>query len=340
MKSFGLQSVRPICRIVGMFAVTCALMGAANTANANPSYVGMNIPWLVGGSTGMNYGHDFKSGSYDATFAHRVLDDLKNHQQNMCRVWLFEGMQGLNVTGSYINSVDGTFLNNVDNFVAYANGDGIDVEVVCFNYLDIAGNPSMITNSTNQTSMVNACKAVASKLGGNHRNYQMDLCNEGNLAITNGITWSNFHNFIYNACQACHSVSGAWMTMSDQNATDFSSGNFYNTVGGVGCDFYEFHQYAYSASLLSSVPDGKKIELGEYGPPANGSGQNLDSGNYTNWTSVINSFQNAVAANANYYSLMAWCYFPDGELYQLTDGNFTWNTPGWTVQWWGQHYGY
>jgi hypothetical protein len=340
MKRFGFVCTHSFFSRIAAVLAAAALLVAAEPAKANPSYSGINIPWLVGGSTGMNYGHDFKSGSYDATFAHNVLNDLHNHQQNIVRVWLFEGLQGLNMSGSSINSVDSTFLNNVDDFVSWANGDGIDVEVVCFNYLDIANNPSMITNSTNQTSMVNACKAVASKLGGNHRNYQMDLCNEGNLAITNGITWTNFHNFIYNACSACHSVSGAWVTMSDQNANDFSSGNFYNTVGGVGCDYYEFHQYAESASLLSSVPDGKKLELGEYGPPSNSSGQNVDGSNLTDWSNVINSFQNAVAANGNYYSLMAWCYFPDGQSYQLTDGNFTWNNAGWSVQWWGQHYGF
>jgi hypothetical protein len=339
-------SSRKTVGFLSTFAVLGAMAALATPGNAAP-YVGVDLPWLVGGSTGMNYGHDFKAGSYDATFAHKVIDDIKAHHIKQIRFFVFDGFQGLNfASGSdYISSVDGTFLNNVDDFVGYMNGQGINAYVTCFSFYDLnyGGHPSILTNSQNSAQMTAAVKAVAQKLAGNNRSFQIDMMNESNLTVGhNGVTWQNLHNFCYNTCAAIKSVTGAWKTMSVQDPNALSSSNFYNTVGGVGCDFYDCHEYNYYGTIVNSwnVPGSPNMELGEYGPPGDSSGHNVDVNNYSNWSDVINNFQNNVAGDSKYFALCAWCYFPDGADYQLTDGNFNWNSPGWTVEWWGQNYGF
>ena len=286
------------------------------------SYVGVDFPWI-------SYGNGFGS-SYNATTADGYLNEIRyTYHCNFVRIWCCEGLDGLIMSGDNCTGFSSTNSSHIADFVGRANGKGMKVDCVFINYMDVQSHPNMIANQTYANNLVwngfiNLVRALSGK------DCWFDLVNEGNLS-TSAVSWTSLRWFCNTAVNAEHNQGFTqWITMSDQNATDYTN-YLSTTVGGLGFNFYDYHSYNDKGTLAvsKSTVGGQPIMLSEYGP-ANPWKTRTDAANQT----TINNFINN-ASNQGYIGAAAWCYIPDGSNWEMRGTNAMWN-----VEYWGALFGY
>ena len=321
---------------------------------------GTNLPWVVN-NYGSNYGHDigpnnltgygfaYRGGDMDAYF-----QDLKNMHTNVVRIWLFEDLEGLNFDGNgYISGINATFLNNLNDLLNRANNKGLAVELVLFNHtignnfgrrpaVGGGGNiKNFFTDYNAQNALINnVIKPLARAENNKASVFGYDLMNEANYAVSpfSGLSasanWSQMHSWVYNLSQAIHGVNGSiQITTSTDDANSFSSSNHYNRFGGVGLDYYEYHNYSDSPNLFALGNTGpypsidKPIVLGEYGARTTND-VNLQK-------NVTDSFINQ-ASYLGWAGSLAWSYNANGnDNYSVVYGVNNFKPAAWTIQWYG-----
>ena len=345
---------------LALLASTALFTATAGTAEAQAKSLivrgsyqhinGVNLPWMKNNTS--NYGHDIGPNHYTGygynyvgSDVDKYYADIKNMHANVVRVWLFEALQGLTFgSNGHITGIDGTFLNNLKDMVQRANNHGLALELTISTNSDIAQNGyphdgggkvvNWVTDSGAQTDFLNnVVKPLAQTFNGNYGVYGFDIMNECNYAVTsNYCSWPQLHSYIYNAAQTIHNVNGSTqVTCSTDDVNSFSSGNFYNRVGGVGLNYYDYHSYSDSPSLFSLGSGGpypqidRPIVLAEYGPRTTGNvnTQNTVTGNFINQASYL-----------GWAGALAWDYDPTGQdNLSLIYGIGNWHSCCWTLQW-------
>ena len=296
----------------------CLALGLAflctenRSVQANPSAFGINLPWV---NYGADFGADPKYPGYGPTYngsqMQGYLNDMKSKHMNIVRVWLFEDQSGLSFSGNHCNGVSQQALNNITDFVNRANADHIAVYCMLF-----ANNiPSGYITSDGGVSLVsNVVVPLARALNGKWVLY--DIMNECDYAAP-AVGWTNLRNFFGRATTAIHSVTSYdWVTASDDHSDDFNT-NFYNTLGSLGFNFYDYHQYSDASTALRVTPaavHNAPLYLGEYGP-TDGWNHHSDSDNQN----LINHFAYE-ASSKGYSGMLAWSYTGDSN-YQLQNNN-------------------
>lgn len=312
-----------VCLMLGL----ALLAGGGQSARAgNPSAFGIDLPWV---NYGADFGADPKYPGYGPTYngnqMQGYLNDMKSKHMNIVRIWLFEDMSGLSVSGNYCNGVSQQALNNIVDFVNRANGDGITAYCMLFNN----DTPGSILNNSNGDSLVNnVITPLAKALNG--KNVRYDLMNECDYEVQNqGVSWSTLRNFFWNANVAIHKVnSSVWVTASDDNANDFNN-NFYGTVGGLNFNFYDYHQYSNQGTPLRVTPaavHNAPLYLGEFGPNPGWDHQS-DSTNQQ----LVDYFVSEVTSKG-YTGMLAWSYTGDSN-YEIQNKNVIWNLEFYGSQW-------
>lgn len=296
----------------------CLLLGLTllctgnRPASANPTAFGINLPWV---NYGADFGADPKYPGYGPTYnsgqMQSYLDNMKSKHMNIVRVWLFEDQSGLSFNGNSCIGVSQQALNNIADFVNRANGDGIAVYVMLFNNTIP---PAYITSDGGVSLVNNVVTPLARTLNGKRVLY--DIMNECDYAAP-AIGWTTLRNFLGKAATAIHTVTSYdWVTASDDHSDDFNS-SFYNTLGSLGFNFYDYHQYSDVNTALRVTPaavHNAPLYLGEYGP--------TDGWNHHNDTdnqNLINHFA-AEASSKGYSGMLAWSYTGDSN-YQLLNNN-------------------
>lgn len=310
--------------VTGFACVVLALSTAPSAHAGSLKYFGMNLAWAPYGST-------FTSG-YNSGQMGTWLNELQQDHLNFIRVFVCEAEEGLYFDSNWnCTGISSQLISNVKNFLSQANSKGFDVELVFINYMDVQNHPDFI--GANQWSLINNALVPLGKAVQPY-SCQIDLVNEGNQAwgswsqATGTVNWTTLRTFCQNATGALHQNGvNRWVTMSGQNATDFTQ-NFSTTFQGVGLDFYEFHDYNGDGSVpvASSMVD-RPIELNEIG---NGGGwlQNAYSTNKT----VLGNFVNN-AQNEGYLGVAVWCYINDSN-YALRGNQLMGD-----ISWWGSYLG-
>ena len=300
------------------------LCAASRPAQATPNAFGINLAWV---NYGADFGADPKYPGYGPTYSgakmQGYLDDMKSKHMNIVRVWLFEDQSGLSFSGNYCTGVSPQALNNIKDFVNRANADGIAAYLMLFANDIPAG---YITGDNGDSLVNNVVVPLAHALNGKRVLY--DLMNECDYGAP-GISWGKLRNFFYNATNAIHGITSYdWVTASDDHSDDFNS-NFYGTVGGLGFNFYDYHQYSNAGTPLRVTPaavHNAPLYLGEYGPTGGWDHQS-DSANQ----SLIDYFTSE-ANSKGYTGMLAWSYTGDSN-YQLQGNNALWVLNYYGSQW-------
>ena len=337
-KRFGQSLVRSMkLTLLVAVAVLSLLSGTAKSVSAGtPTWFGINMAW---NSYGSDFGKDFYYGSgptYNGGTMENYLADIQSKHMNVVRIWTMEDFSGLsfqnNNPDNPCTGVSSAFVNNLTDFCRRANNHGILVYVTFLTFSDVQKHPRVVT--TNRWAFVqNALVPVARALA--PYNVCYDLMNECNYS---GLSWNDLRNYGNDARTALHGISSHWVTMSTDDASAFG-GNFWNTVGGLGFDFYDCHRYSNSGAPLlvtpSQVLDGKPLFVGEYGPsqPSSSNAPYRWSGN----SYVVDNFCQD-AASKNYSGMLAWSYLPDNAT--ARDNFVLQNTSElWTLNYYGSQWG-
>jgi hypothetical protein len=333
------SSIRKVRFALVLSVVAAFCTAAASTVHAQAKQLlvrgsyehinGVNLPWMrnsasnyghdIGPNHYTNYGYDYVSSDVSNYYA-----DIKNMHANIVRVWLFENLQGLTFgSNGHITGIDSTFLNNLKDMVQQANNHSLALELTINTNSDIAQNGypaggggkvvNWVTDSGAQTDYLNnVVKPLARTFNNNAGVYGYDIMNECNYAVSsNYCTWPQLHSYIYNAAQAIHSVSSSiQVTCSTDDTNSFVTGNFYNRVGGVGLNFYDYHNYSDNPNLFSLGSNGpypqidRPVVLAEYGPRTTGNAtiQNSAAGNFINQASYL-----------GWAGASIWDYDPTGQ---------------------------
>ena len=315
------QSVLTSMKVLALLGLMFGLMGSALPARAGLAYFGGNLAWS-------QYGRTFTT-AYNSGTMGTYLTEFKNDHLNYVRVWVCEGLDGLTFDGNgNCTGISSQLLSNVQNFAGQANGKGICVEFVFLNYMDIQSYPNMLTNSSNMSNLISKALVPLGKAIQGY-NARIDLINEGNVA-TNKVSWGNLRSFISTSLTALHNNGvNRWVTMSDQYSADYTS-YFTSTVGGLGLNFYEYHDYNGDGSVpVSNANVGyAPLDMNEFGP---GNGWNNNS--YTSNKNVLGQFLNN-AQNKGYEAAAFWCYINDGN-FQLRGTTLMGD-----MSWWGATFGH
>ncbi|MEB3178224.1 MAG: hypothetical protein VKL59_04175 [Nostocaceae cyanobacterium] len=277
---------------------------------------GTNMPWLDGrysSDIGFNPLHPEWGNGYNSANVDKYLQDLKNMNLNVVRVWLFEDLEGLTFdSNGYVSGVDPRFLTNLDDMVARANKYKLSLYLTFFNFnlKDQFGktlpNGATIKNFVNdptarQRVINNAIATIASRYTNNLGIFGYDLINESNFGADNGsYTWDNMRNFGKEATSKIYSVApNAQVTMSTIWNAAFDAPYHAYAYGGLGFSFYDYHDYSYNPNLRnrSNTVVDKPLLLGEYGPgntSFDDNTQNQNANTYLNqarergWTGTLN----------------------------------------------------
>ena len=298
------------------------LMGTSKQAQANPPYwFGVDLPWIAYGA---DFGGDFYypgyGPNYDASTMESYLTDIQSKHMNIIRVWTMEDFCGLTFQDNNADEpclgISQVFINNLVDFCRRANNHGINVYVTLLAPGDVQKHPNIATVYRSQF-INNALVPVANAL----KPYLVcyDLMNECNYS---GLSWPDLRNFGNDAQVALHNISTNWVTMSTDQPSAFGD-NFYNTLGGLGFDFYDCHVYSTAASPIMVTPamaGNAPLFIGEYGPNA---GNGWSSYSADQDEAVVDNFCNAANDN-NYFGMLAWSYAP-GNGFSLQDTSTLWN---------------
>lgn len=346
-----------IQRIVAALIVSLLFVSPATAQTAQlkvrgqTRYVhGINQAWFFGrysNDLGLNPLHPEWGSGYNSTQANAYLADIARMRCNVVRVWLFEGCEGLSFDASgYVSGVQSNFLTNLIDLVNKANANGLALELVFLNHTlkdefgQILPGGATIKNFINdatarQRFIDNAIAPIASQFNGNLGVFGYDLINESNIGSDNGsYTWANMRTFASQAATKIHTLApGTQVTMSTQWYAFGDQANHPFWYGGLGLDFYEYHEYSNSPNLPTKQAWlDKPLLLGEYGPSspntATEAQQNTSTGTYIQQ-----------AKDRSWAGSLAWEYWHsagNGENITLTEGgNQNWESSGWTIKGWG-----
>ncbi len=316
--TFSHAGISPAIRKALTGFLACLGLGLAllctgsKPAQATPTAFGINLAWQdYGGDFGADPKYPGFGPTYDGTKMQGYLNDIRSRHMNIVRVWLFEDQSGLSFSGNYCTGVSAAALSNIKDFVTRANNNGITAYVMLFNNNIPAG---YITGDNGTSLVNNVIVPLAKALNGKRVVY--DLMNECDYGAPS-IGWGKLRNFFYNAANAIHGITSYdWVTASDDHSDDFNS-NFYGTVGGLGFNFYDYHQYSNVNTPLRVTPaavHNAPLYLGEFGP----------TGGWNNYSDAddqktVDYF--AAEANSKGYSgMLAWSYIGDSN-YMLQNKN-------------------
>ena len=295
--------------------------GMAQPVQASPPYwYGVNLPWMAYGA---DFGEDFYypgyGPNYNASTVEGYFADIQSKHMNIVRVWTMEDFSGLSFQGNNADNpctgVSQVFINNLVDFCRRANNHGINVYVTFLAPGDVQKHPNIATIYRSQF-INNVLVPVAQAL----KPYLVcyDLMNECNYS---GLGWPDLRNYGNDARVALHNISTNWVTMSTDQPSAF--GNFYNTLGGLGFDFYDCHVYSTAAAPITVTPamvGNAPLFMGEYGPNAGNGWANYTAAQDE---SFVDNFCNAANTN-NYFGMLAWSYVP-GSSFSLQNTNTLWN---------------
>jgi hypothetical protein len=323
---------------------------------------GVNMPWMTNNG-GSNFGHDIGPNnftgypySYRGADVDKYFQEIKNMRANVVRIWLFENLEGLNFDSSgYISGINSTFLTNLNDLLNRANNKGLAVELALFDFRignDFGKYPNkgggavknFFKDYNAQNALINnVIKPLARAQNGKLSVFGYDLMNESNYAVEPGAnqnlaasaTWQEMHDWIYNLTGAIHSVNrNIQVTCSTDVASNFASNVHWNRYGGVGLDFYSYHNYSDNPNIFTVGSNGlypsidKPIILDEYGPTT--------LGDITLQQSVTNSYLYQASVKG-WAGVSAWSYGTyDGWsiVYDLNgSGSNNFKPAAWTLQW-------
>lgn len=333
----------------------------------NPSY---------GQSFGSDYGHDLGYNAfsgvacrYSSSDVATYFADMRKMHCNVVRVWLFEGLEGLTFDASgLVSGVDVGFQNNLKDLLNVAASKGIAVELTLLNHdlnAQFGGRATngatvrnFVTDATAQQAFLNNavntlyynCVTTVNSSGQRQLRpefFGFDVLNEANYAVNpyNGrapvCTWSQLHSFLYNVAGRIHQLQPSIQVgCGTDNADDFSSANHWNRLGGIGLDYYGYHNYSDAPNIFwrsdSSKAIDKPLLLEEY----NGRTQN----NETTQTAAVDAYLNQAAARG-YAGALAWNYnnyfdnVASNNALSINNGPDSWKGAAWKVSWWGANFG-
>jgi hypothetical protein len=255
------------------------------------------------------YGYTFASGHYSSSTMGKYLVEMHNYNLNWVRVWACEGLDGLSFdSNGNCTGINGTNLSNIVDFVSQANKLGIKVELVFVNSMDINSHPNLVENTANMNALINNGLVPIGKAVQGYA-AQIDLVNEGDYTVGT-VGWGYLRNFIGGSKTALvNNGVDRWVTMSIGYSPDF--GDFTDTVGGLGFDFYEYHCYNDNGWCPEPATlGGKPVELNEFGSASTSEGWNHNTYSF-NKTLMTNFVENASAAG--YLNVAPWSYVDDGD---------------------------
>lgn len=352
---------RPLlAALTGLLAVCLSATTLAQTAQlkvrGTTQYVhGINAAWFFNRYStdlGLNPLNPGWGNGYNSTTVNNVFLDIKNMRCNVVRVWLFESCEGLVFdSNGHVSGLQSTFLTNLDDLVTKANNHGLALELTFLNHTLVnefgqtlpngATIKNFINDSTARQKLIdNAIKPIAQRYYNNSTLrpaiFGYDLINEANIGADNGsYTWANMRTFASQAASAIHSVnSGIQVTMSTQWWAFDSQNDHQYRFGGLGLDYYTYHEYSDNPNLPAKPSWlDKPLVLAEYGP--------------TTWTA---SQQNTSAiayitqaAARGYAGSLGWMYYhspTNGENTTSVEGGTSanWEATGFTIQNYGNQY--
>jgi len=320
---------RQWCTAAIFAAMVCILNFSAAPTQASPTYVGVNLAWIA-------YGHSFDAdglhgyaSSYNSSTVQAAFDDMKSKHLNMCRVFIFDDLEGV-ISNGNLNTIitpSTTYLNNLTDFVNRANADGVTVYVTMFNAWDFVSwpstlriNPNTVFNNSALYSSTGPIQKVAHALAG--KQVIWDFMNEGNnLAqyYSGGwkdlAGWVNMNSWISQtraAVRAGGSTGNFTITVNDPNVLLYQTGtsDTSDLLNRNNLDFYDCHFYNDNGAIgfsTSTLNDGKPCFVGEFGP---GSQNWASTGD--NKTALVDSFWNS-AGSTGMSGLLVWAYLDDGN---------------------------
>lgn len=315
---------------------------------------GVNQAWFFsayGRDLGLNPFHPEWGCAYNGTTANNWLADIKRMRTNVVRVWLFEGLEGLTFNSSgHVTGVQAQFLTNLDDLVTKANNNGLSLYLTFLNHdlVDQWNDPLpggatvknfVVPGAARDSFINNAVWTIANRYRNNNSVFGYDLINESNIGANNGsYSWADMRSFAQQGAQKIHWLTGTsqnirQVTMSTQWYAFGNQNDHPYNYGGLGLDFYDYHEYS-SAPNLPSKPSwlDKPILLGEHGP-ANASTATADAQRNASDTYINNAAYRGWAGNLSW---MYWHSSGNGESIATTPGgNQNWENLGWSIQWWG-----
>ncbi len=166
-----------------------------------------------------------------------------------------------------------------------------------------------------------------------------DLINESNIGTGNGsYSWTDMRSFAQVAAQKIHWEGGSahntsQVSMSTQWYAFGDQGNHPSWYGGLGLDFYDYHEYSNSPNLPNKASWlDKPLLLGEHGPA------NIASADANTQNSASDAYIGEESSR-DWAGNLAWQYYSapgNGENIANNPGaNQDWEKLGWTIQWWG-----
>lgn len=357
--------------ILGLFLCLLSTSSLALAQNpqlqvrGKPQYVhGVNLGWMFqryASDIGKYPLHPEWGSGYNSATADSWLRDIQQMKVNVVRLWLFEGLEGLEFdTNGYVTGLQPEFLTNLDDLMSKANALGLAFELVLLNHSldDEIGQdlPSktpennatvknIVTDATARSRFIaRAVRPLVQRYSNNLAVFSYDIMNEADLAINRGVcNQTQLRTLIRQVAFGIHAVQPtAQVTCSCAFYKFLSQTQHNGWFGGLGLDYYENHNYA-STPKLPTVPAflDKPLLLGEYGPSLP---PPLFKG--TAWTAAE---QNTAAIgfitqakNRGWAGSMAWMYWHspnNGESLVLTPGgNQNWEPAASTIRTYGIRY--
>jgi hypothetical protein len=320
---------------------------------------GMNIGWFFGRYStdiGTNPLKPDWGNGYNSSIANAWLLDIKNMKCNVARVWMFEGLEGLEFDSSgYVMGIQSGFLTNLDDLMSKANSHGLAYELTLLNHtLDLdfgqtlpngATVKNFVTDSfARQKFLDNAVGPLVTRYNNNQAVFSYDVMNEADLGIARGVsTLGQMRTLTQDIVNKVNSINSSIQVTCSTSQYKFNNQAEHNSwFGGLGLDYYEYHNYATTPNL-PTVPSwlDKPLLLGEYGPT-------LPAPSYTgaSWSASDQNNSNDAhinqARSRGYAGSMAWMYWNsagNGENVVNNPGaNGDWEATAWNIQWWGNFF--
>lgn len=331
-------------------AIALSAFALLNPITTRAATLGVNLPWMDNAydhDFGYNAFHPSWGVTYNPNEVETCMADLHAHDLSSVRIFLFGGFQGLTFDShGRVNGLNKTFVANLKDFVSRANEHGVSVypvflDAYCFKSCfgtPLANGATMADIFNDPTAghdlVINGMLPVVSMLKFNNV-FGYDLINDANVAGN----WPQVRAFTKDAVTTIHEkgLASARLTISDSQQGDLTS-SFGTTVGGLGLDFYDVHDYynsrMFSNSSYPTLPassvatDGKPLVLGEFGLS--------DPDDVQGWKKIIDSYMGSVLSNG-YQAAYMWSFLPDGHDSEMVDNKENWNDHGWNLQWWGKN---
>lgn len=330
--------VRPASALI--LALAFLLPGSAHAVtllpvNGTPQFVhGINLGWFEGQydhDIGINPLHPEWGTWYDPVKVQAYLEDIRDMNVNVVRIWLHENKEGLTLDGAgNVTGLDPTFVTNLDDLVARAGALGLTL------YMTLnGGDPDWVSDAGKQTSYLdNAVKPMASRYQGSNTIFAYDVMNEiesvvggpdGNYGA--GATWGQARDYITAAAAAIRSVDpGRLITCSSgwHGCSNLQKGYF----SGLGLDFYDCHVYDDAGSIpdASALGVDKPVILGEHGHTGKSKGDALQN------ESAIFFLYNTSAGGWAGHAIWQYDHPGSTDTHRMLNSDGSWRQVGFTMR--------